>query len=406
MRQICKNGIKIIVMTGLVFILAVSSVSAYFKSGMHREGDSALFFKTYPQLIGTRLDGCEVCHVRTTAIPHGQENGTPVRMSACDSCHMLTDYGRKPGNTLTPYGIDYLKHGRAAGALYAIEKLDSDGDGVSNGDELAAITNPGDPQSVPGTKPSAHVVFSYDDLIKKGVAVIEQALFVNVNRGGGSGGDRYTDVKGFPLIDVLEAAGLSEDAVSVDVISIDGFSTTFSIEQLRRMHPQSAPVFGLDKEALGECGWVRYEAKNLKEGVPLPDAKILLSFEEGGRIYDPARINSEGRLNGSGPFRIAAPQLRNPGVPDIAVNAPKECTLKVPEKHRYNRDYEKNGDYNVMAVVALRVNPIPPGEIDIDWPQYTKNAIEEKSVVIFGALRTYGTAFGSGSSGAKGGYTR
>jgi hypothetical protein len=250
------------------------------------------------------------------------------------------------------------------------------------------MTNPGDPQSVPGKKPSAHVVLSYDDLMKKGVAVADQAMFVNVNRGGGSGGDRYTDIRGFPLIEVLNAAGISEDAESVDVLTIDGFSTTFSMDQLRRTYPQSAPVFGLDKETLGECGWVRYEAKNLKEGVPLPNARILLSFEEGGRSYEPARINSEtGRLNGAGPFRIAAPQLRNPGVPDLAVNAPEECAGKIPEKHRYNRDYEKNGDYNVMAVVAIRVNPLPPGEIDIDWPQYVKNAIDDKTVVVFGALR-------------------
>jgi hypothetical protein len=387
MRQTGKKGIQDIVIGGMVFVLAIASAAAYFKSGIHREADSALFFKTYPELVGTRLDGCDVCHIRSMALPRGQENGTPVQMSVCDSCHMQTDYGRKPGNTLTAYGIDYLKLGRAAAALAAIEKLDSDGDGVSNGDEIAAAANPGDPQSVPGKKPSAHVVLSYDELIKMGVAVTEQTIFVNVARGGGSGGDRYIDVRGFPLIEVLKAAGLSENALSVDILAIDGFSATFSIDQLRRTYPQSAPVFGLGKEALGDCGWVGYEAKNLKEGVPLPDAGILLSFGEGGRSYEPARINSEGRLNGSGPFRIAAPQLRNPGVPDIAVNAAEECVLKVPEKHRFNRGYEKNGDYSVMAVVAIRVNPLPPGEIDVDWPQYAKNAIDEKSVVIFGAIR-------------------
>jgi len=386
MRQTGNKGIQLIASGVLIFVLTISSASGYFKSGIHRDGDSPLFFKTYPDLIGTRLDGCDVCHIRSMALPHGQESGTPVLMSTCDSCHMLTDYGRNRGNTLNAYGIDYLKHGRAAAALFAIEKLDSDGDGVSNGDELAAGTNPGDPQSVPGYKPSAYIVFSYDELIKKSVTVVEQAIFVNVARGGGSGGDRYIDVRGFPLIEVLEAAGLSKEATSVDILTIDGYSTTFSIEQLRRSFPQAAPVFGLDKETLGECGWVRYEAKNLKEGVPLPDARILLSFEEGGRSLEPARINSEGRLNGSGPFRIAAPQLRNPGIPDIAVNAAEECVRKVPEIHRYNRDYEKNGDYSVMAVVAIRVNPLPPGEIDINWPQYTKNAIDEKSLVIFGAI--------------------
>jgi hypothetical protein len=382
MRQKGKIGIQIIIVGGLLFALCLSVPAAY---RTHKEPDSELFFKTYPRLAGTRLDGCDVCHIRSMSLPPGQTSGNAVPVNSCDTCHAATDYGRKPGNTLTAYGMDYLKHGRNAAALAAIEKLDSDGDGVTNGNELAVMTNPGDPQSVPGMKPAAHVIFSYDELIKKGVTVTEHALFVNVAKS--KDGDSYSDIRGFPLIEVLEAAGLSKEAASVDVISLDGYAATFSIDQLRRKYPQAAPVFGLGKETLGECGWVRYEAKNLREGVPLPDAEILLTFEENGRSLSPASIDSGQRLQGRGPFRVTAPQMVNPGVPDISVNATEECAQKVPEIYRYNRDYEKNADYCVKAVVAIRVNPLPPGEIDIDWPQYTKKAIEEKSVVIFGALR-------------------
>ena len=382
MRQTGKTGIRTICIGGLFLALTLSAVAAY---RTHKEQDSDIFFKTYPHTIGTRLDGCEVCHIRSVALPAGQESGNPVQVNACDTCHALTDYGRKSGNTLTTYGLDYLKHGRSSAALAAIEKLDSDGDGVSNVDEIAALTNPGDAQSVKGMKPAAHVIISYEELIKKGVAVKEHALFVNVTKS--RDGDSYSDIRGFSLIDALEAAGLSKEATSVDVISLDGYVKTFSIDQLRRMYPQSAPVFGLDKETLGECGWVRYEAKNLKEGVPLPPAPIMLAFEENGRNYAAASIDGNGRLNGSGPFRVTAPQMVNPGVPDIGSTATQECVQKMPEKYRYNRDYEKNADYCVKAVVAIRVNPIPPGEIEIDWPQYAKKAIDEKSVVIFGALR-------------------
>ena len=384
MQRTKKTGIKI-VMGGLVFVLALSSASAYFRSGLHREPDSAIFFNTYPQLLGTRLDGCDVCHIRVTALPHGQESGTPVLLSDCDSCHRLTDYGRKPANTLTAYGADYLKHGRNAAALAAIEKLDSDGDGIPNGVELANLTNPGDPRSLPELKLASSVVISHDELLKRGVNVVEQTIFTNTAKS--PRGDSYNDVRGFPLIEVLEAAGVSEDAVSVDILAIDGYSATFSIEQLRRKYPQGPPVFGLGAETLGECGWVRYESKNLKEGVPLPDAWILLSFEENGRLHEPASIGSDGRLNGAGPFRISVPQLKGHGIPDLPIRASEACAQKVPEIHRYNRDYEKNGDYNVMAVVAIRVNPLPPGEIDIHWPRYAEKAIEEKSVVVFGRIR-------------------
>ena len=383
MRQTSKTIVQLAVIGGLVLALAAASASAYL-TGIHKEQDSDLFFKTYPQLIGTRLDGCGVCHIRSTAPAPGQANGAAGSQSYCDTCHQLTDYGRKPANTLTPYGRDYLNYGRNAAALASIEKLDSDGDGISNGEELAALSNPGDPQSVPGLRAAPHVILSYDELVKKGVKITEQALFVNSAKS--RDGDGYSDIRGFPLIEVLKAAGMSEEATSVDVISLDGYTTTFSIDQIRKTYPQTAPVFGLDVKTLGECGWVRYEAKNLKEDVPLPDAQILLSFEENGRSYAPANIGGDGRLNGMGPFRVTAPQMKNPGVPDMSSNAAQECVQKVPEKYRYHREYEKNADACVKAAVAIRVNPLPPGEVDIDWPQYVKNAIEEKSLVIFGAI--------------------
>ena len=373
-------------MGGLFFILAFSSASAYFRA-VHKESDSDMFFKTYPNLVETRLDGCDICHRSSLALPSGQESGNAVLVSSCDTCHTLNHSGssRKPGDTLTPYGMDYFRNGRSTAASAAIEKLDSDGDGVPNGAELAALTNPGDARSVPGQKDTAHVVLSYDDMVKIGVPVREHAVFINTAHS--KSGDSYSDFRGFSLIELLQAAGISEEAASVDVISLDGYVSTFSIDQLRRTYSQSAPVFGLSKDALGECGWVNYEAKNLKEGVPLPDAPILLTFEENGRSYPTANINIQGRLNGTGPFRVVVPIMDNSGIPDMSSDAMEECVRKVPEKYRYHRDYAKNAGSCVGAIVAIRVNPLPPGEIDIHWPQYAKKAIDEKSVVVFGALR-------------------
>ena len=79
--------------------------------------------------------------------------------------------------------------------------------------------------------------------------------------------------------------------------------------------------------------------------------------------------------------------MKNPGIPDISSRATDACIQKVPEQYRFNRDYEKNSDYCVKAVVAIRVNPMPPGMMDIHWPQYAKKAIDEKSIVIFGAVK-------------------
>jgi hypothetical protein len=382
MHHFIRNRVAIMIsVTAAVALAAVAGLSAY---KTHSEKDSGLFFSTYPHLTGTRLDGCEACHSRISALPPGATKGKAVVLSSCDSCHRITDYGHKMGATLNAYGRQYLDAGRDKAAFAAIAALDSDGDGSQNGAELKAGTNPGDPQSAPDRKPAPHVMVALSELIQKGVPAYVQPIFVNVTKS--KDGDSYSDLRGFKLIEVLEAVGLTKEATSVDVISVDGYMATFSIEQLRRSYPQAAPIMGLDKATLGECGWVRYGAGNLKEGIPLPDADILLTYEVNGEPYPPASINAENRLKGSGPFRIVAPQMKNPGIPDLSSRATAACVEKLPSKFHYNRNYEKNSDYCVKAVIAIRVNPMPSGTMDIDWPRHAAKAIEEKSVVIFGAL--------------------
>lgn len=382
MHRFIKNRYSIAVSVAAVMALAtIAGICAY---NTHKEKDSGLFFNNYPHLAGTGMDGCDACHSRISAPPPGAAEGKAVILSSCDSCHRTTGYGSKQGNTLNPYGRHYLNAGRNAAAFAAIAPRDSDGDGFGNGDELKAGTNPGDPQSAPDKKPAPYVKVALSELIQMGVPAYVQTIFMNVTKS--KDGDSYSDLRGFKLIDVLEAAGLNEEATSIDVISLDGYMTTFSIEQLRRSYPQAAPAMGLDKATLGECGWVRYDAGNLKEGIPLPDADIILAYEENGEPYPPASINSEGRLTGSGPFRLIAPQMKNPGIPDLSIRATDACVKKLPSKFHYNRNYEKNSDYCVKAVVAIRVNPMPSGMMDIDWPQHTVESTEERSIVIFGAL--------------------
>jgi hypothetical protein len=382
MHCLIKNRFAIAIFVAAVMgLAAVAGISAY---KTHKENDSGLFLSAYPNLAGTRMDGCDACHNRISALPPGAAKGKSVILSSCDSCHRTTDYGRKTGDTLTAFGRHYLNAGRNAAAFKAIAALDSDGDGDVNAAELKAGTNPGDPASKPGKKSAPQVTLSLRELIHKGVPSFVQTIFVNVAKS--KDGDSYSDLRGFKLIDVLKAAGLTEKAISIDVISLDGYMTTFSIEQLRRPYHQAPPVMGLDTDALGECGWVRYGAKNLKEGVSLPDANILLSYEVNGEPYPPASINSENRLMGSGPFRIVAPQMKNPGIPDLSSKATDACVEKMPAKFHYNRNYEKNSDYCVKAVEAIRVNPMPAGTMDIDWPRQAAGANDQKSIVIFGAL--------------------
>jgi len=364
-------------------LLPTTIVIAAYKT--HTEIDSGLFFKAFPHLAGSRLDGCDACHARIVAPPPGEKGDSAVTLSSCDSCHIITDYGRKKGDTLNAFGQDYLNAGRDEAAFAAISEHDPDGDNWSNADELKAGTNPGSRNSSPDMKLAPHAVFSLNELIEKDIPIREQTIFVNVSKS--KDGDSYSDMRGFLLMDVLDAAGVSDSAQSVDVISMDGYETTFSIDQLRRSYKQASPVFGFDKETFGECGWVRYGSKNLKKDVPLPDANVLLTFEINGEMYPSAKIDENGRLSGSGPFRVVAPQMKNPGPPDNSSKATEVCVGKTPETYRYSRNYEKNSDYCVKAVVAVRVNPLPAGTMDINWSYYAKQDDSTNKIVVFGALK-------------------
>lgn len=74
----------------------------------------------YPGIVGERIDTCTLCHISTS----------PTTWN---------DYG----NDLRAANLDFA----------SIENNDSDGDGVSNIDEINALTFPGNaPDSVPGAE--------------------------------------------------------------------------------------------------------------------------------------------------------------------------------------------------------------------------------------------------------------
>jgi hypothetical protein len=83
----------------------------------------------YPFIVGTKLDSCTLCH---------------------------TEVGSYLFN---PYGQAYNDQiGSPAEDFKAIEKIDSDGDGYTNIQEIKAGTNPGDPKDHPQTTRSPNIV--------------------------------------------------------------------------------------------------------------------------------------------------------------------------------------------------------------------------------------------------------
>jgi len=102
-----------LVLGGAVFLLnRVITASA-------NTSDYSLALGTYPIISGSRIGTCQFCH--TSSIPN-----------------------------LNPYGKAYKALGRNnAASLHMIEALDSDGDGYTNIQEIAALTFPGDASDFP-----------------------------------------------------------------------------------------------------------------------------------------------------------------------------------------------------------------------------------------------------------------
>ena len=111
----------LLTITGLMMVLL--SLALLFDSTPVRANSEEMDLPgmQYPAINGSRIDHCTFCH-------------TPDGMG------------------LNAYGEDYMAQGghkTGPAAFTAIEQLDSDGDGVSNIEEIIALTNPGDSADQP-----------------------------------------------------------------------------------------------------------------------------------------------------------------------------------------------------------------------------------------------------------------
>lgn len=81
---------------------------------------------------------------KSRAIPEYVRELPEALKSFCQVCHVSA-----AGGPMNSYGDDYVSYG---GSVGAIGGLDSDDDGFSNEEELAASSLPGDPDSTPTSK--------------------------------------------------------------------------------------------------------------------------------------------------------------------------------------------------------------------------------------------------------------
>jgi len=267
--------------------------------------------------------------------------------------------------------------------VQAVAKKDSDRDGFSNETELLKGTDPGDAASTPSTPIAPNRTYSAAELSALS-PVVSKGVFLNTSHN--KQGDFYNEYRGNAVYELLQAIGISENAESVDFISLDGFEGSFILNELKREWPQGAPVTKLGKDAAGPCGWVNYNIAGLDEKKPLPAMRIMLAFEENGKKIEPGKIDPEtGRIHGTGPLRLVVPQFKI-SPPDLPKFEEKFCRDKFAKEFQFNEDYDHNGGRSSFSIIAIRVNPLPKGTRDYDWGKARNELVDGEKLVVFGAL--------------------
>lgn len=335
----------------------------------NNDQDSNNFISAYPQAKGTKLDNCYLCHTG------GIVNGKTV--DSCDYCHSVYGFREPHGNitdTLNRFGKDYLANGRNQDAFSKIADMDSDGDGFSNNKEILAGRLPGDANDNPTVAVAPNKLYNRLDIRK--LKSTEQFMAVDTSKAG----DNYSTYKGVDMWTLLKDAGVSDDAVSITVFAVDGFSKEFQISDLKQTYDQG--------KFFTEYPWITYPSDtHYKDGHHLPGKlQYMMAYECDGRPLLEGKINpNTNKLDGEGPYRFISP-LTEPVTPDRSAWSIDRADSPYP--YNFNRPTVRNADYCIKSVVAIRVNTAGNNSYQYDWSGKAYEMIEKGQLVVYGALKT------------------
>jgi len=352
-------------------------VSSRSYKGHENDFDANNLVAAYPSLAGTRLDDCQTCHA-------GRMEEGRLTGSSCDRCHDLMLHGGEGGaiETLNAFGSDYLEAGRSEAALETIGKKDSDGDGFSNREELAALRYPGSELSRPGQAVAPMIAISLEEL--KALPSHSQLMLVNTTQ---QKFDDYATYKGVKIADVLDALDINRDgATGITVIAPDGYLKSLPIDYVDELFPRPPFFPGLDEKSLGpDCGLVNYPASippGLSIGDPIPgEQSLMLGYERNGLPLDCARLDAAaGKMMGEGPLRMVVPQEK-PGKPDRGSRySPTDCGDGLD----FNEDADHNAGAMVRGVIAIRIDPMPAGVEEFDYMNGGWAYVDAGELIIYG----------------------
>ncbi len=355
-------------------------VSSRAYKGHENDVDVNNLVRVYNALVGTKLDDCGTCHT-------GEMDGDSQVGNACDWCHELMVHGSGGHTyyeTLNPYGKDYMDEGRDIPAIYAIETMDSDGDGYINKTELNAVRHPGLKQSQPGQPVAATIVVKRSDFQAMTADTFTQFLLCNTTK---QQFDDYSYYTGVSIKDLLENLGIDlTGANGVTISAPDGFQKTYTIDEVNMNYPDPIYDAGLDVGTLGtECGFVTYPT-DIPAGLNDLDTidgdyYLAIAWMHDGVMmeesyYDPVN----GTIEGEGPFRLIVPQ-EEPGLPDRGSKySPTNCD----DGYDYDPDADHNAGSMVRGAVCIRIDPMPDGVEEWDYLQGGWAAIDDDIFIIYG----------------------
>jgi hypothetical protein len=364
---------------GVIAAPAPSAQAAYHHSG---EMDSDYFLAAHPEAVGTKLDSCVLCH--------GGGKVGKATLGSCEWCHFMYGYDASGDImvTLNDYGLDYHAAGSSTAAVLAIEGDDSDGDGYSNIDEIAAVRYPGNADDDPTKVEAPYRVYTLAEI--EAMPAHAQFQLMNTHKST----DFYATYTGVPMEYLLADAGMLPSAVSIAVQAPDGFGATHPLDPLagfyhvRGVYP--ATTFYRDAEAdfaTTTYGWCDYSAASVAgraNGDPIPDEqRMLLAYKYEEQDLVPGGLNDEGKLDGEGPLRVVPPQ-RVPGPPD------QKSTSKIQDViwpfNEAEDVTDHNAGFSTKCTTVIKVQPLPEGTTDIDTLEMGWEYVRDGKMVVYGAI--------------------
>jgi hypothetical protein len=373
-----------LLMVGGLALIASVCLSAYHHMG---EQDSEKFRAVHRSKAGTKLDSCNLCH---TGGSYVDSKGKTVVLGSCQWCHYTYGYdGNGDINaTLNSYGVAYRDHGRSAAAIRAINKLDSDGDGFTNLEEIKANRYPGDATDDPTKVYAPSVVYTKDQL--EAMPQHTQFMLMNTTKSG----DFYADYSGVTMENLLADARISDTATSIKVYAPDGFSQYHPLDpdplwyHVNGAYPAAMYHYDIEADtALNtEYGWCDYSAPSASGRLNEADIdvidglRMLLAIKRDGEYLTTGVLTTANKLDGEGPYRVVTPQ-KVEGAPDQASTAANQDVI-----WPYNAGWDHNAGSASRSATIVRVDPLPAGTTDINTYEAGWDYIDQGKIVVYGNI--------------------